>query len=322
MKLTWVPFILIILVQAVLAAPATGAAYRHIQGSHLDKKRGATRRSTPRSQPASTLPLPVSFRVMNERGLLADTWINGSGPYTFAIDTGAGGTLISEWLAAQLGISNNSGQPVSLSGLSGSRQQSGRESVIRTLALGDAENLLPAKGTVIISGGLPLEIDGILDPTEAYSPFGYIIDIPNHEMSAFDCALHPLSIRNQPPNGAVIHWLTNGDGRRPFVRLDDGRLVLLDTGSTFGLAVTQNSALYDRRNGRRVGDIGGGSVTSRRAEPSTISIGSLTLRRVPTDVLSGVEKGAPALLGCEALYPFRLTFDPVHRLIAIDPAER
>jgi hypothetical protein len=110
--------------------------------------------------------------------------------------------------------------------------------------------------------------------------------------------------------------------RRPFVRLEDGRLVLLDTGSAFGLAISARSAAADERAARRTTDIGGGSVSSRRVDPTNVSIGALTLRSVPTDILSGAEKGAPALLGRDALYPFKMVFDPVHKLIAISPAER
>src|SRR4030095_9789981 len=104
--------------------------------------------------------------------------------------------------------------------------------------------------------------------------------------------------------------------RRPFVRLEDGRLVLLDTGSAFGLAISARLVTDERVSGRTI-DIGGGSVSSRRGAPTNVSIGTLTLRSVPTDVLSGTEKGAPALLGRDALYPFKMVFDPVHKLIAI-----
>jgi len=323
LKLT-LPVLFITLVQAFWAAPSRGAALRRDPGSMVNKREPITPRigrGVTRSRAPNQLPAQVSFRVVRNRGLLVDTWINGSGPYTFAIDTGAGDTIISERLAATVGISIDSGRVISMAGLSGREQRGGREGMVKTLALGYAANLLPANHSVLVSGGLPADIDGILDPTEAYSPFGYVIDIPNHEIGAFDCVLHPLSTRNPPPDGAVVHWLMRGASRRPFVSLDDGRLALLDTGSAFGLAVNQNSSA-DRHNGKRVEDIGGGSVTSRRAEPSTVSIGSLTLRKVPTDVLSGVEKGAPTLLGRDALYPFRLTFDPLHKLIAIGPAER
>jgi hypothetical protein len=260
--------------------------------------------------------------VSRERGLLADTWVNGLGPYTFAIDTGAGDTIISESLADRLGLSGSPGRHISLSGLSGKGQFGGYQARVKSFALGEVENLLPANHQIIVSAGLPAGLDGILDPTDAYAPFGYVIDIPNHQLSAFDCSSQPLSLENAPPDGVVVRWQVEGGSQRPFVRLDDGRLALLDTGSGFGLAVFQGSVVHGRSNGRRVQDIGGGSVTSRRAEPSTVSIGSLTLRGVPTDLLSGTPEGTPTLLGRDALAPFCLVFDPLHRLIAIAPAER
>ena len=353
-KLTLLPLLFISVVQTVWAASVMGAAHTYRQcptnfslpivelsttfpKSALSFPRPTGLRQTVseqqslpsgprsrigRSKTPDRIPTPASFRVVRDRGLLVRTWINGSGPYTFAIDTGAGGTIISERLAATLDISIHSGRPVSLAGLSGRERHGGHEGFIKTLALGQAENLLPANHAVIVSAGLPRDIDGILDPTEAYSPLGYVIDIPGSEIEAFDCALHPLSTRNPPAEGAVVHWLIRGESRRPFISLDDGRLALLDTGSAFGLAVTQNSRAHDGRYERRVQDIGGGSVTSSRADEATVSIGALTLRRVPTDILSGVEKGTPVLLGRAALYPFRLAFDPLHKLIAIGPSER
>jgi hypothetical protein len=192
---------------------------------------------------------------------------------------------------------------------------------VKSLAVGQAENVLPANHSVVVGSGLPNDIDGLLDPTEAYAPFGYVIDFPHHELTAFDSTLHPLSMRTPPSEGAVVHWLTQSGSRRPFVRLEDGRLVLLDTGSAFGLAISAHAAAIDERAPGRTIDIGGGSVSSRRVAPTNVSIGTLTLRSVPTDIVSGAEKGAPALLGRDALYPFKMVFDPVHKLIAISPAD-
>lgn len=69
-------------------------------------------------------------------------------------------------------------------------------------------------------------------------------------------------------------------------------------------------------------DLGGGRVQSRRISPQTVNIGGLVLNGVPTDVMSGVAPGTPIILGRRALFPFRITFDPVARLIAFEPAER
>jgi hypothetical protein len=226
---------------------------------------------------------------------------------------------------ATAALTDLQGASVSVGGLSGispsNDTANGRDTIIRALAVGDSANLLPGNQRAVIISNLPPDIDGVLDPTEAYYPFGCSIDLPNHELTAFNPKIGRLSINDSPEGGTVVRWLSNGSGRRPFVRLGDGRLALLDTGSGFGLAVSQNFATVRGRNSRvGVHDVGGGEVTSRRVDPSTVSIGSLTMRGVPTDVLYGVEKGAPILLGRDALYPFRLTFDPIQRLIEIVPA--
>jgi hypothetical protein len=320
-QLTFVSFLFIAM--AGWAVPSIGAA--HFDHPNKQKQRGVvakTAKRTAHPQPTLPAPQPVSFRVSSERGLLADTWINGSGPYTLAIDTGAGSTIISDRVADEAHVTIHSGRAVSLSGLSGRERANGRSGVVNTLALGQEQNFLPTNRSVIISGGLPAGLDGILDPTEAFSPFGYEIDLPHRQITAFDCATQPLSFANPPQDGAVVRWLNERGSRRPFVRLDDGRQALLDTGSSFGLALAEGPSVVERRNGRMSNDIGGGSVTSRRIEPTTVGIGALTLRRVPTDLLSGLEKGAPVLLGRAALAPFRLTFDPLHRLISIAPVER
>jgi hypothetical protein len=107
--------------------------------------------------------------------------------------------------------------------------------------------------------------------------------------------------------------------------LDNGNVALLDTGSRFGLALNQSAA---RRLGVSINegdaqdstrDLAGGIVWSRRMRPATVRVGSLTLLRVPTDLLSGVDARAPILLGRDALRPFRVAFDPANRLIQFAP---
>src|SRR5260370_27918341 len=39
---------------------------------------------------ARGIPRPATFREIPGRGLLVRIWVNGAGPFTFAIDTGAG----------------------------------------------------------------------------------------------------------------------------------------------------------------------------------------------------------------------------------------
>ena len=93
----------------------------------------------------------------------------------------------------------------------------------------------------------------------------------------------------------------------------------------FALAVTGTvigSGGANRRKVDPVRDLNGGSIEARTVEPSTVSVGALVLRRIPTEVLIGAHEDAPVILGRGALYPFRMTFDPVSRLIEIVPSLR
>ncbi len=287
---------------------------------------GAAQSFLRRGQQKRAIPYPASFREVEGRGLLAKVWINGAGAYTFVIDTGAGATIISDRVAAEARVAIRRGSTVNISGMSGMHNATGREGVLRELAIGDADNLLPPqRGPVIVAGGLPADIDGVLDPSESYWPLGFIIDLPQGEISAFNPQFEPVRTGDVPPGGAVVPWVFQSGSRRPFVTLGDGRRALIDTGSGFGLAVSEESAHAlgllprDGREGNVVRDLGGGRVSARRIAPATIRIGSMELRRVPTDLLSGVATGSPILLGRDALAPFRLTFDPLHRLIRIAP---
>jgi len=137
--------------------------------------------------------------------------------------------------------------------------------------------------------------------------------------------LSHISRRNG--EGATVPWLRHGNSDRPFVKLGDGRLALVDTGSRFGLAVNSRDAVIVGPRGSRsqnqgTRDVGGGNVNSRRVAPTTISIGELVLRSVPTDILFGIEDDAPVILGRDVLYPFKITFDPRKRQIEFATSER
>lgn len=271
-------------------------------------------------------PLPARLRLHRDRGLLLTTWINGKGPYVFAVDTGAGMNLITQRVVGESHLTVRTVPPTILGGLSAARTSSNREAVIGQLALGDRSNILHSTKTALVVPLLASGVDGILDPTDVYSPFGYSIDMPNQRIEAVDqnTANAGRSLINT--EGSIVPWLHFGGGIRPFVRLGDGRLALIDTGSGFGLAVNGRGAVIvgPRRNkqaGAETRDIGGGAITWRRVAPTTISIGELVLRRVPTDILFGVTDDAPVILGRDALYPFKITFDAQRRLIEFTTSE-
>ncbi|PYT02358.1 MAG: hypothetical protein DMF60_21565 [Acidobacteria bacterium] len=303
-------FAVLLVLTTGVRATSFGVALSPVRRSHVALPRVTAE--------ARAIPRPVMFREVPGRGLLVRTWVNGAGPFSFAIDTGAGATLLSPRVVDEGRVQITNNRRTSIAGMSGV-SASATAATIHSLAIGDSENYLPAKGLVMITSGLPRDIDGVLDPTESFAPLGYVIDIPRHELSAFEPGELPLRIDQQPAEGAVVPWLRESHGRRPFVQLDNGDRALLDTGSNLGLAIRDLGPDGQRISGYAVRDVGGGRVSARRGRPTTVAVGSLMLRNIPTDLISGAEVGAPVLLGLNALRPFRLRFDPVHRLIEITP---
>ncbi len=275
---------------------------------------------------AGALPAPARLKESDGRGLLASVWVNGRGPYTFAVDTGAGATILSRRVAAEARVGMEAGgRGIEIGGLSNKRIGGARKALGATFALGSRENLLPGRGFAIVSDGLPADLDGVLDPTEALWPLGYTIDMQTRTLSAFDPRTSPLRASDAPEGGAVVRWLTESGSRRPYVMLAGGRRALVDTGSGFGLAVNAEAAralgisVTEGREHEGTRDLAGGQVFARRVRPATVHVGALALRGVPTDFLAGAGREAPVLLGRDALRPFELTFDPVNRLIRFRP---
>jgi hypothetical protein len=314
--------ILIALAATIWAVLNTGAAHSsaRAQASRIQQTFGGSRNDNVNTR---TLPAPVRFRESSGRGLLVRAWLNGTGPYTFALDTGAGGNIISEHVAQAAGVQFVGSRTIPITGLSGARGGTGREATIHSLALGTPDNTLPAHSRVLVTDSLPTDLDGVLDPSESFYPLGYTIDLPGGTISVFDPHATPVRLNDVPAGGTVVQWLSDGGARRPFVRLENGRRALLDTGSNFGLALDASAArsfgvgpeVGQERAGVR--DLGRGQVSSRRITPITVQIGGLVLRRIPTDLLFGASADAPVILGRDALRPFQLSFDPINRLIRI-----
>jgi hypothetical protein len=290
------------------AVPSAGTA------AFLARAEGEVRRVEP-------LPPPARLRVNKARGLLLSTWVNGRGPYVFAVDTGAGMNVVTQRVVGEAQLTTRSVRATVVGGLSSARITSNREAVINQFALGERTNTLRATRTALIVSNLAPGVDGILDPTDVYSPYGYSIDMPNQRIEAVDTFSRASGAGQDSGEGAIVPWLCFGESSRPFVRLGDGRLALVDTGSSFGLAVnSRNAVIVANRRGSRPSvtglDIAGGAIEARRVSPTTIRIGELVLQRVPTDILFGVaDDDAPVILGRDVLYPFKITFDPEKRLI-------
>src|SRR2546421_7304309 len=113
-------------------------------GTALAQSKAQQRRRRPvTNAPRRTiaLPHPVTFREVYGRGLLVDAWINSVGPFTFAVDTGAGVTLMSHRAASAAGVSIHGGPGPSIAGLSGVVVSANAGSV-HNIAIGDRENQL------------------------------------------------------------------------------------------------------------------------------------------------------------------------------------
>ncbi|MDT7603673.1 MAG: hypothetical protein QOF61_1670 [Acidobacteriota bacterium] len=275
---------------------------------------------------ARTLPAYARFREVSGRGLVVKTWINGEGPFDFAIDTGAGSTILSTRAARAARVALAGSRTVGLSGLSGARGAVAREASVSSVALGTPDNYLPGRGSIIVADTLPPDLDGVLDPSELFNPLGYVIDFRAGTLRAFDPRVEPLRGSAAPADGDIVSWLTDGTTRRPFVMLEGGRRALIDTGSGLGLGLTPEAAEAlgvlggeGRERGGGVRDLARGRVEARRIEPATVRVGALVLRRIPTDLLAGASASAPVILGRDALRPFELTFDPLNHLIRFVP---
>ena len=264
---------------------------------------------------------PIHLKDERERGLLAQGWVNGAGPFVFVIDTGAGVSLINRNVVEQGRLQVTKSRRTLVGGLSTAPIASDQETRISGLALGERNNSVRGSFSAAVVANLPGSIDGVLDPTEVFRPYGYSVDIPNRELRVFDTAAQRLRVTDVPKDGAVVRWVREAGSERPFVRLGDGRLALIDTGSTLGFALNEPGR-GEGSNHIITHDLGGGRVQSRRVTPQTVYIGALVLNKVPTDVLTGVAPGTPIILGRGALFPFKITFDPTSKLIAFEPTER
>lgn len=294
-RLAWRGF----LVAALVAASAATFAAHHPPGkTKLIVKR-------------ASLPAPVVWRE-DRRGLRVPVWINGAGPFAFVVDTGVGLNLLSPRIADQARVTDT-GRVVILQGVGRGEGTPQRLVAAQTLAVGDADNRLPNVGRMVVAPALPADVDGVLDPTEAFGDLGYELDFPNQTLA-------PLSGR-RPLNGAQVRWLPEAAGRRPFVRINGREVALIDTGSGFGLAIPASKAasfgvqVAGRAATRRARDVAGGSFQIARVAPTTVWLENLCLEQTPTDILYGADPATPPLLGRDALRPFHIRFDLRRRVI-------
>src|SRR6267142_6442526 len=62
-------------------------------------------------------PLLARLRISKDRGPLVSTWLNGRGPYIFAVDTGAGMNLITQRVVDEAQLTSRRVSPTAMGGL-------------------------------------------------------------------------------------------------------------------------------------------------------------------------------------------------------------
>src|SRR5215467_838426 len=107
---------------------------------------------------------PIRLRDERERGLLVQGWINGAGPFVFAIDTGAGVSLVSRDVVERARLQMTKSRKLLVGGLTTSPISSDQETQITGIALGARDNRAPGGFSAAVVNTLPGSIDGVLDP--------------------------------------------------------------------------------------------------------------------------------------------------------------
>src|SRR3954469_25972739 len=87
-----------LLAALLIVAAVGGRAVSSGTALRLSQQRGQRPRTAASIQ-RTALPRSTTFREVRGRGLLLSTWINSQGPFIFAVDTGAGITVISPRVA-------------------------------------------------------------------------------------------------------------------------------------------------------------------------------------------------------------------------------
>src|SRR6185295_5816501 len=146
----------LIAVTGLWAVPFAGTAHGHLWRTETMAIQG-----TP-------VGLPLRLKQSSGRGLLLDVWIRGSGPFTFAVDTGAGVTLVSRSVINRAQLKTHPATKPLAGGLSAGSITSNQSTSIEQIAIGRRDNQLRSAFTGAVVESLPAGVDGILDPTSAF----------------------------------------------------------------------------------------------------------------------------------------------------------
>src|SRR5690349_22462472 len=93
---------------------------------------------------------PVRLRDERERGLLAEGWVNGAGPFVFAIDTGAGVSLVSRDVVDRARLAMTRSRRPLVGGLTSAPISSDQETQISGIELGTRDNRVPGEFTAAV----------------------------------------------------------------------------------------------------------------------------------------------------------------------------
>src|SRR6185436_8875861 len=113
------------------------------------------RRTETAALQGATVGLPVRLKQSSGRGLLTDVWIRGSGPFTFAVDTGAGVTLVSRSVINRAQLQTHAATKPLAGGLSAGSIISNQSTSIEQIAIGRRDNQLRSAFTGAVVESLP-----------------------------------------------------------------------------------------------------------------------------------------------------------------------
>ena len=159
------------LINIVWAVSLSGTAHRRVLNSNSAV------------QPVNGSVAPIRFRE-DRRGLLVDAWINNSGPYTVALDTGAGTSIITSAVVQRARLQVQRSKVPLRGGISSTPIQSNREAPLNALAIGFESNRITTTVMAAVVETLPGSIDGILDPTQIFGALPYSVDFQKQELGS------------------------------------------------------------------------------------------------------------------------------------------
>jgi len=265
---------------------------------------------------AATAELP--FRLTPQGAIIVPVTINGSAPVSFLLDTGSNGSVVSDRLAASLGLRAVARTTM----LSASEQKEALVAGIEELTLGPvaARNVL---ATLVTPGDLHLPDTAALGCTvqgvigqDVLSSLRYTIDYQARRIYWRDASA------DAPRRASRFALEPQGD--RFLIRLPQEhhelRLVP-DTGSEALVLFQNGETISDPvASGTAIGVTGlAGTRAARRAIVRKLRVGDTTLTELPAVVVHG--DGGPAPVdGLLPLHLFaRVTFDGPERRLFIEP---